>query len=868
MSASVTAISAIRKLSVFACLGLFCLPAAFSQIQTPKERHLSLRKHGQFKNLPSLSRTSRPRSSVYQPPILFDLPVPRAAKASGVTQSRVTGETLATQWSKSFSNSQTDIYPEKFDIDSDGIPELLIGNYGNGATMSFYDGGTGDLKTQLTVTKPHPDWEIYMDEDIGYYCSNAGECYSKLQDLDADGSKEYFVQLSSASSPTSVKAIAQIYDAATKTLKWQSSETTLSWGAQQSGWIFWNVVNMDNDSQKELALIKQQYDSSSGQSSTLDIFIYDGASKSQQWAKTGLANVEFYEEDTLLDINSDNIPEVYFSPMYNSPAASITFYDGSTGNAVKEVTLTKTSSDWVPRLTYYGGNIYSANGGGHYTLFDVDGDGSKEFFITLSSQTATNARSIAQLYDAATGALKWQSAEATISWGAGQYGGISWSVFNGDDDAQKEILQAVQVMTSGPPFTSETTLKMYDGSTKSQQWANPLSGIADYYDPEELRDIDSDGIPEILGCDAASCKFYEGKTGTVKAELTPTKPNSDWRHYSPWTGWGSTTDGDNSMKLYDFDRDGNKEILVQLTSTTATAENAIVQIYNATTMALKWQSETLTLALGAGEFSMFECIVGNIDTDSPKEFIISLAKYNDSTSMRSGTLTAYEYSVPGAAVTPGAATTVDTEAADLSVPAGAFPVSVSIAVGAPASVQPPSAGQTATGISVSITVTPAAQPARGVTLSIPYTLTAVSGMNEDQLAIARYDETSGKWIPLQSTVNKVAHTVTAVTDHFSVFQIMQVQPSSSVSAVTMGPNPYRPSSNPGQTVTFRNLPSGATVKIFTYSGELLRELQANASGIAAWDGKNEGGKPVASGIYLALIKTSSDKKIFKIMVER
>ena len=205
---------------------------------------------------------------------------------------------------------------------------------------------------------------------------------------------------------------------------------------------------------------------------------------------------------------------------------------------------------------------------------------------------------------------------------------------------------------------------------------------------------------------------------------------------------------------------------------------------------------------------------------------------------------------------------------DLNVPALTFTVTVDIGINVPIVLPAAASGQLASGVAVQITITPLVQPSKGVTISINYTLQDIVGMDASRLVIARYDDSAGKWIPLLSTVDAVAKTVTAITDHFSVFQIMQITPAADLAAITIGPNPYKPLRNPGQNVTFRGLPSDGKIKIYTYLGELIRELSSDSSGNAAWDGRNSGGERVASGVYVALVQGAGKKKIFKIMVEK
>ena len=67
---------------------------------------------------------------------------------------------------------------------------------------------------------------------------------------------------------------------------------------------------------------------------------------------------------------------------------------------------------------------------------------------------------------------------------------------------------------------------------------------------------------------------------------------------------------------------------------------------------------------------------------------------------------------------------------------------------------------------------------------------------------------------------------------------------------------------------FAGLPAGASIKLYTFQGELVRELTTDASGIALWDARNAGNQLVASEVYLALIKAGGETKTLKVMVEK
>ena len=69
-------------------------------------------------------------------------------------------------------------------------------------------------------------------------------------------------------------------------------------------------------------------------------------------------------------------------------------------------------------------------------------------------------------------------------------------------------------------------------------------------------------------------------------------------------------------------------------------------------------------------------------------------------------------------------------------------------------------------------------------------------------------------------------------------------------------------------MTIDQLPSNATVKIYTLSGALVRELTASDLGVVTWDAKDAGGTFVPSGVYFGLASAGGDTKTFKIVVQR
>lgn len=88
-----------------------------------------------------------------------------------------------------------------------------------------------------------------------------------------------------------------------------------------------------------------------------------------------------------------------------------------------------------------------------------------------------------------------------------------------------------------------------------------------------------------------------------------------------------------------------------------------------------------------------------------------------------------------------------------------------------------------------------------------------------------------------------------------------------VDSVKVYPNPFSP--DLGHTaITVNRLPPSAKVTLFTLTGQKIRELTADSYGIVSWDGKNESGNNVSSGVYFGFAQSNGTKKTFKVVIER
>jgi len=162
-------------------------------------------------------------------------------------------------------------------------------------------------------------------------------------------------------------------------------------------------------------------------------------------------------------------------------------------------------------------------------------------------------------------------------------------------------------------------------------------------------------------------------------------------------------------------------------------------------------------------------------------------------------------------------------------------------------------------------------PEKEIELRIPYNESDITGMNEDGLVISRYDEEKQVWVPLKSRADKENKQVIAYIDRSSVFAIMgALNTAETLANVKYYPNPLQPSKGLSYAkMNFSNIPVGTRIKIYTLLGQLVKDLKADASGMAVWDGKNNAGEKAASGVYIVYMEDANgNKKMVKVAVER
>jgi len=159
-------------------------------------------------------------------------------------------------------------------------------------------------------------------------------------------------------------------------------------------------------------------------------------------------------------------------------------------------------------------------------------------------------------------------------------------------------------------------------------------------------------------------------------------------------------------------------------------------------------------------------------------------------------------------------------------------------------------------------------------------------IQERNLKLVTLDGTGAKWVEVPAgeyLIDTINNTITARRSHFSVYALLGVSIAGNLTQSKVYPIPWKPSSNGnfgsanvagcGTGLIFDKITSEGTIRIYNIPGDLVREISFSATdnGCKAWDGKNDAGRNVASGVYIAIIKnkgSGSGSSIKKLAIER
>ncbi|MFH2204447.1 MAG: kelch repeat-containing protein [Elusimicrobiota bacterium] len=198
---------------------------------------------------------------------------------------------------------------------------------------------------------------------------------------------------------------------------------------------------------------------------------------------------------------------------------------------------------------------------------------------------------------------------------------------------------------------------------------------------------------------------------------------------------------------------------------------------------------------------------------------------------------------------------------DIFIPAGAFTQSTTLFISTETVLQCGSINA-----AITITAVPANQPVKPIVIGMSYAAGEVSAGQVGTLSMVRYDDISRSCVPLRSDVDRLARFVYTRLNHLSTFQLASITPATDLSSARIFPNPFY-TRNDG-IATFDHLPANTHVRIYTLHGARIFEGYTNSSGILTWNGRNNSGRPIASGVYLVMLEGNGLQKVIKMAVVR
>ncbi|MEK7274389.1 MAG: FlgD immunoglobulin-like domain containing protein, partial [Candidatus Desantisbacteria bacterium] len=147
---------------------------------------------------------------------------------------------------------------------------------------------------------------------------------------------------------------------------------------------------------------------------------------------------------------------------------------------------------------------------------------------------------------------------------------------------------------------------------------------------------------------------------------------------------------------------------------------------------------------------------------------------------------------------------------------------------------------------------------------------------EEKLRMVYKDAAAGWRIADQYTIDAIANKVTAEVTSFTEYMLASIADIITVDKIITYPNPWHPNRGGLIKISYIPINSQPEIRIYNIAGELVRTLHNGKEIVptdrgymeADWDGKNDSGDNVASGIYLYLVRCNKGEKTGKIGIIR
>jgi flagellar hook assembly protein FlgD len=145
------------------------------------------------------------------------------------------------------------------------------------------------------------------------------------------------------------------------------------------------------------------------------------------------------------------------------------------------------------------------------------------------------------------------------------------------------------------------------------------------------------------------------------------------------------------------------------------------------------------------------------------------------------------------------------------------------------------------------------------------------GINEDNLKIFYLNELTEKLEVIPTTIDKINHFVIASVTHFSVYQLLAQKSFTGASNIIAYPNPCKMDESNLKIAGF-DTNKNVEIKIYDITGKLIKKLNNfdlqidNGLSVLQWNGRDQGGLRVATGVYIYVAKIDGAVKIEKVAI--
>ncbi|MCG3204747.1 MAG: hypothetical protein KCHDKBKB_01463 [Elusimicrobia bacterium] len=143
------------------------------------------------------------------------------------------------------------------------------------------------------------------------------------------------------------------------------------------------------------------------------------------------------------------------------------------------------------------------------------------------------------------------------------------------------------------------------------------------------------------------------------------------------------------------------------------------------------------------------------------------------------------------------------------------------------------------------------------------------------IRLLNLNEDTHRWEAVSGVViDPSTKFVSASLSHFSVYALAASPTSATLAEAKVYPSPWKKGSAgrfDASSLSITNLTESGTVRIYSLSAELIKKITYDLVdvGVVSWNGTNEDGEPVKSGVYLINIESSAgENKTLKVGIER